>query len=464
MATLVILAITVLVFALEVLAGGSTRADVLLELGASFKPYVRRGEYWRLVMPMFLHAGLPHLLLNGFALYALGSILERIYGYGRFLCLYVGAGVGGSLLSVWRSNDVAVGASGAILGMAGAIVVTGYLRSEMTSARWRRISGKLMIGAVLADLALGVVVPKIASWLHLGELRIDNWAHLGGLVSGMALAAVVPPPRPAEPGSAYPAGARARAQPIVALPVAIVVLAMAFTAERYRTFLAVNHSLEEAARLRSAHHDDQAVQLWQQAVRRSPNDERPHEQLGLLYLERKRFFEAIREYSEALRCNPDSDEAQLGLGLAYQRQGDLAKSRELLDPILQEDPSNAEAQEALADLFARYSLVPEAVHHYQQALRLDPEMAEAHNNLAWLDATVEDLHFRNPGQALEHARRAVELSRWRQPEYIDTLAEALYANQQYAEAVKVQAKALQLAPDNPEYKDHMARYRKAAGA
>src|SRR5438034_5224482 len=216
-ATLVILAVTVVVYVLEILAdihasgsgpafsqsvrrfmlelgwSGPANPLVLLEFGASFKPYVQRGEYWRLVMPMFLHAGLAHIFLNGLGLYALGRILERIYGYGRFAGLYVGAGIGGSLLSVWRSSGIAVGASGAVFGIAGAIVVTGYLRPEITSERWRRFFGRVMVLAILLDLALGIEIPNIARWLRLGEVRIDNSAHVGGLVRRIALAALMPP-------------------------------------------------------------------------------------------------------------------------------------------------------------------------------------------------------------------------------------------------------------------------------
>jgi tetratricopeptide (TPR) repeat protein len=90
-------------------------------------------------------------------------------------------------------------------------------------------------------------------------------------------------------------------------------------------------------------------------------------------------------------------------------------------------------------------------------------MAEAHNNLAWLLATSEDPKFRDPRGALEHARRAVELTQWKIAEFVDTLAEAYYANKNFQEAVRTQVKTLELAPDNHEFQEHMARYRKAAG-
>ena len=451
-ATLIILAMVFLVFVLEILAGGSTNPDVLQDLGAAYGPYIRGGEYWRLVMPMFLHAGVLHLSLNSYVLYILGGLLERVYGYGRFACLYVGAGIGGSLLSIWHSNDVvAVGASGAILGIAGAMVVTGLAHPGAVPPRWRRLFGTRILPFVILELILGALIP-----------RIDNWAHLGGVVSGMLLAFAIPPPPPPEYDYISETVSRP-SEAMVVLPIAIVVLSMVATARHYRVSLAAEHLLEQGARFHTLHQDDKAAAAWREAARLTPADERPHEQLGLLYLDEKRIPDAIHEYREALHFSPGSPRAQLGLARAYRESGDLAKSRELFEAVLSKNPPDAQGQEDLANLCAEVKLYQEAVSHYRQALRLDPKMAEAYNNLAWLYATSEDPHFRNPEQALELARHAVELTQWNQATYIDTLAEAFYANRNYAEAVRVQTKALQLEPEKPEYQDHMDRYRKAAG-
>lgn len=123
----------------------------------------------------------------------------------------------------------------------------------------------------------------------------------------------------------------------------------------------------------------------------------------------------------------------------------------------------AEQQVQEGDQYAGKRLYSDAVEHYQQALRFAPNMAEAHNNLAWLYATSDDPNFRNPPAALKHARRAVELTHWKDMASIDTMAEALYANREFREAVAVETKALQLAPDNGELQEHMTRYRRAAG-
>ena len=90
--------------------------------------------------------------------------------------------------------------------------------------------------------------------------------------------------------------------------------------------------------------------------------------------------------------------------------------------------------------------------------------AVAHNNLAWLYATCDDQKYRDPKAALDHALTAVKLTNWKVSEFIDTLAEANYANGEYQQAVEIQKKALALEPQNTELQEHMERYRKAAGA
>ena len=92
---------------------------------------------------------------------------------------------------------------------------------------------------------------------------------------------------------------------------------------------------------------------------------------------------------------------------------------------------------------------------------VDSKHAGTHNNLAWLYATTEDKNFRRPWAALEHAYRAVRLTRWRMPNFIDTLAEALHASGKHQEAVEIQEKTLALDPDNREFQSHMKRYRQA---
>jgi membrane associated rhomboid family serine protease/Flp pilus assembly protein TadD len=448
-ATLVLLVLNVGIFALMEYAGGLKTPEVLLNFGASYGPFIRRGEYWRLVMPMFLHIGFLHLALNIAGLFVLGRILESVYGYGRFALLYVASGIGSSLLSMTLSASVSAGASGAIFGMAGAMLTIGYLHRSAVPRRWRRAFGGGILPLIILNLVLGYTIPGI-----------DNWGHLGGLITGMVLSALIPPPGLEwMPGSVLAEPSQAA----VIVPMIVVAVAMVATVNHYRGSRNVARLLAESSRLRAAGQFDRALEQIREAGRLAPHDERPHEELGALYLGEGQTDAAIREFEEAHRLSPLSLRAQRGLALAYRRKGDVAKADQLLAEMVGEEAATAEGQRLLGDLYLEDKIYPEAIQHYQQALKLNPNDAASHNNLAWLYATSDDEQFRNPQGALEHAQKAVELSQWREAAFIDTLAEALFVNGKYDEAVRTQTRALQLEPNNRELQDHMARYRKAAG-
>jgi len=289
---------------------------------------------------------------------------------------------------------------------------------------------------------------------------IDYWGHLGGLVTGMVLAALIPPPAH-DPAAQF--GDTQPSQAIIALPIVVVALAMASTAQHYAASQDVTRLLREGDRFRAVHQDAKALECFQAAALRLPRDEHPHEEMGALYLREQQFDKAIQEYSEAVRLSPGAPEAELALGVAYRMKGDLPKAQQAFETALGKNPTTSEGQRLLADLYAEQKLYAEAVQHYKEALQIEPNSAESHNNLAWLYATSEDPKWRDPNAALEHAHRAVDLTQWKEAGFIDTLAEANYAGGNYQEAVRLQVLALQLDPQDPELQEHMARYRKAAG-
>lgn len=130
------------------------------------------GEWYRLLTSVFLHGSLLHLAFNMYVLFVLGPPLERLLGHVRFLILFLIAGLGGAVASFAFSsvNTVSVGASGAIFGLMGALVVAGrHLKADITQ--------------VLVLIGINVVIGFIAP-------GIDWRAHLGGLITGAAVALV----------------------------------------------------------------------------------------------------------------------------------------------------------------------------------------------------------------------------------------------------------------------------------
>lgn len=128
------------------------------------------GQYYRLFTGMFLHAGILHLLFNMYALYIIGMQLESFLGKWKYLIVYLLSGLGASLLSIFFSNGFSVGASGAIFGLMGALLYFGYhYRVYLDSVVKSQI-----IPLIILNLILGFTLTGI-----------DNWAHIGGLVSGV---------------------------------------------------------------------------------------------------------------------------------------------------------------------------------------------------------------------------------------------------------------------------------------
>ena len=124
--TRALIAINVAVYLATVYTGGgfSSNGGRVFDHGYLFAPDVARGEYWRLITSVFMHLGPFHLAMNMFVLWIIGRPLEERMGRGRFLLLYLGAGLAGSAGALLLSPCVAtVGASGAIFGLFGAALV-----------------------------------------------------------------------------------------------------------------------------------------------------------------------------------------------------------------------------------------------------------------------------------------------------------------------------------------------------
>ena len=128
------------------------------------------GEWWRLITPLFLHGGLLHIAMNSWALISLGPLAEEEYGTERFTVIYVLSGVCGSILSQYVGGRNSVGASGAICGLLGLLLVHG----------WRRggAYGMSLRNAMLQNTFLMLVMSF--AWANV----IDWRGHVGGLLGG----------------------------------------------------------------------------------------------------------------------------------------------------------------------------------------------------------------------------------------------------------------------------------------
>ncbi len=203
-ATMALLLINVAVFAAGAFLPALGRQLFMTGASRSYEVLVL-GEVQRLFTAMFLHAGAMHLFFNMYALYIIGRGVEGLFGHARFLLIYLLGGLTGSLLSValgstnpWTSSP-SVGASGAVFAIFGAEMVWLFRhRRILGAAAGRQLRSLLMLLGI--NLAIGLLSTTGAS-----AVRIDNYAHLGGLAGGLALAWAIGPVYRPQPHPLLPA-------------------------------------------------------------------------------------------------------------------------------------------------------------------------------------------------------------------------------------------------------------------
>jgi rhomboid protease GluP len=185
---------------------GAFPESVLLAFGAKTNYAIHHDhELWRFVTPVFIHVNLPHLLINMYSLWVLGPWVEKLYGSARFVVFWILTGIAGVVASyltvipgtrpgliasflIKYADEPSAGASGALFGLVGVLFVFGLKYRRELPEGFKRAFGTGMLPVILLNLAIG----------FLGRGLIDNAAHMGGMVSGMAIAAVVGYKRPGQ--------------------------------------------------------------------------------------------------------------------------------------------------------------------------------------------------------------------------------------------------------------------------
>jgi len=180
---------------------------VLIAYGAKLNQYINAPyhQWWRFVTPMFVHVNLIHIGVNMYSLWILGPYVEKIYGSAKFVVFWVLTGIAGVVASyltvrpslagsglgrfVFKAVDSpSAGASGALFGLVGVLFVFGIKFRHELPEGFKRAFGTGLIPVIMINLFIG----------FLGRSFIDNAAHLGGMLSGAALALVVDYRRPGD--------------------------------------------------------------------------------------------------------------------------------------------------------------------------------------------------------------------------------------------------------------------------
>jgi membrane associated rhomboid family serine protease/Flp pilus assembly protein TadD len=315
------------VFIAMVLASGSADfpGKILVHFGANYGPLTLSGDWWRLLTYMFLHGGLMHIAFNMWCLWDLGKLCESLYGRWTFVAVYVLTGIAGGLASVgWNPGVLSVGASGAIFGLAGALIASFYL-GEFSLPR-------IAIQGTLRSLVFFVGFNVLFGSLFPG---IDNACHAGGLISGLALGALIARLAPQSDATIRRVG--------VIGVVALALLGAGFGVRQWRggpmRMARVFESLGE--------HGGDSVARLQAVVREQPNSVEAHFELAQVYYSRQQFAQAESEFKRVIELQPQNAGARFDLGMTYliERRFDDAKSA--FTQMFAQDANSAEAHYGL---------------------------------------------------------------------------------------------------------------------
>ena len=177
--TYTLLGLTITIYLIQTASRYFLNIDWPFVLGGKINHLIIAGQFWRLVTPAFLHSNIMHIGFNMYALTILGRRLERTYGHGRFLLLYLLAAFGGNVLSFVLSPTPSLGSSTGVFGLLAAEAVFIYQNRKLFGQRTRNmLSNILMI--LFINLAIGLSP----------NTNIDNFGHLGGLLAGFLFASL----------------------------------------------------------------------------------------------------------------------------------------------------------------------------------------------------------------------------------------------------------------------------------
>jgi rhomboid protease GluP len=390
-----------------------------LLFGANYGPKTLTGQWWRLITYMFMHGGILHIAFNMWCLWDLGALCESLYGPVTYGAIYLITGVSGGLASVgWNPGVLSVGASGAIFGLAGALVASFAL-------------GEFPLPSIAIRGTLRSLLVFVVFNLFFGSMfgGVDNAAHIGGLISGLIFGALIAKLAPGE-GTGRMA--------IISL-VALTVVAAGFGVRQWRggpmrTALAFQA-------LGGAQGDP--VARLKMILAQNPNLAPAHFALAQAYFEQQKFSDAEAEFKKVIELQPKNARARFYLGMTYLSLKRTEDAKQAFNAILQQGANPGEAHYGIGMALALEDKHQEAIKEFQLAVKdesdasgIYSEMGNSYAKLKMYDDAISAY--------LKEKEKSGD-----NPEVENALAEAYQAKGMTKEAQDARNKAVQLRNQEP---------------
>jgi rhomboid protease GluP len=360
-ATYALLGVNIAVFIVMAAAGVSLidpDTQQVLRWGADYGPYTLNGQYWRLITSMFIHFGIIHILGNMWCLWSLGRLAEKLLGPVSVLGTYLLTGVGASLLSLsWDPMRVSAGASGAIFGIAGALITTLYYgKHNLPKESVTRLLGYVVRFSLL-NLLFGL------------RGHVDNAAHLGGLVTGLLIGLFL------ARTFASPEEERSTQRRNILAVSALVLLVLFVPVVK-----AKQYAVEFGKGQTAFHQKDYqaAIEHMQKYTSARPNDDYGHAILGASFQALGRLDDAVRDYERGLAINPDYHYIQVNLAEIYVWQNKPEKALPLFRKAMNKMSDDADAMYSYGKALVLTGDLVDAETALRKSIALDSKSIESH--------------------------------------------------------------------------------------
>jgi rhomboid protease GluP len=362
--TIALILVNAMVFAAMALSGASAydpTPQQAIAFGADFGPLTFNGQWWRLVTSMFVHFGIIHIGLNMWCLWNLGRAAERLMGRFSYLLAYFVSGIFGSIASVyWHPQVAGAGASGAIFGLAGVLISFVYLKKAPAHLQINsRMLGSL--GTFVAyNLIFGAAIPGIS-----------NAAHIGGLVMGLAVGALLP-------GAAVPESSRRAGLSLLTAFFIVALCASAFAAKHLTADVGALSSIRQLAKTGKT---DEAISQLEQLTARRPDLAAAQALLASLYYGKSRYPEAVAAMEKAYAAEPANPTYQQQLGSAYLTLGEYDQAIAFFQKLTTQNPKDPRPYLGLGVAYMGQKKYDSAIPPFRQAVALDPKSAKPQHGL-----------------------------------------------------------------------------------
>ena len=336
--------------------GGNPLSDFpgmeLVQWGANAGAYTLSGEWWRLLTCVFIHGNLLHIAFNMWCLWDLGALSESLYGRWTFAALYLICGIGASLASViWNPHVLSVGASGAIFGLAGALIAA-FKLGEFSVPR-AALSGTMR--SLLVFVGFNLIFGAASG-------VTDNAAHVGGLITGLILGALI----------ALFAPLTSHAPRRFAIFLAMM-LALAGGASALAHHYGLPLRLGRVSNFSDGNQSGRTVAQLEQIVKQRPDFVPGHFNLARAYFNQGEYAQAETELKRVLQLQPQHASARALLGMVYLNQNHPQDAKDAFAQLLTQDSKNAEAHYGMGLALAAEDNHQAAIAEYKTAAHLDPQ-------------------------------------------------------------------------------------------